>query len=279
MDPPALTGAHALVTGASRGIGAALARAFADAGAAVTVTARTAEPTPGRLEGSLAEVVEEIRGTGGSTAGGPPVLAIAADSTDAGERRRVVDEAIAAQGPVTILVNNAAVTWFAPVASFDDRRFGLMMELQVRAPFHLAQLVLPGMRQAGRGWILNVSSLVARHPAGPPYRGPHGGTVYGMCKAALERFTTGLAAEVHADGIAVNVLSPSRVVPTPGTIHHRLVGRPGQVVEPPERFAAAALALCTGDPATVTGRVTTTDEVLGPDPAVTPAARSAARAR
>jgi citronellol/citronellal dehydrogenase len=87
-----------------------------------------------------------------------------------------------------------------------------------------------------------------------------------MCKAALERFTTGLASEVQADGIAVNVLSPSRVVPTPGTVHHHLVGHPGQVVEPPERFAAAALALCTGDPATVTGRVTTTDEVLGPPP-------------
>ena len=76
-----------------------------------------------------------------------------------------------------------------------------------------------------------------------------------MCKAALERFTTGLAAEVYESGIAVNVLSPAGIVPTPGVMHHQLV-RPGMesFVEPPEVMAEAALVLCTGDPAAVTGR-------------------------
>lgn len=251
-----LNGLHALVTGASRGIGAAIAHSFARAGAMVTLTARTARPTPGRLDGSLAEVRDEIQ------ASGHDAEALPADLTHAEERERVVAQATEARGPITILVNNAAVTWFAPLDTFEDRHWELMFEVQVRAPQHLARLVLPGMRESGRGWILNVSSGAARHPVGPPYQRWFGGTVYGMCKAALERFSTGLASEVHADGIAVNALSPSKVVPTPGTVHHRLVGHPGQEVEPAERFAQAALVLCSGDPTTVTGRVTYTDEVL-----------------
>jgi NAD(P)-dependent dehydrogenase (short-subunit alcohol dehydrogenase family) len=113
------------------------------------------------------------------------------------------------------------------------------------------------MRQRRQGWILNISSLVARHPEGPPYgRGPAGGTVYGMCKAALERFTTGLAAEVAPDNVAVNVLSPSGLVPTPGVVHHGLDRRvPADRTEPVELMAEAAHLLCTGDPATVTGRI------------------------
>jgi NAD(P)-dependent dehydrogenase (short-subunit alcohol dehydrogenase family) len=84
-----------------------------------------------------------------------------------------------------------------------------------------------------------------------------GGTVYGMCKAALERFTTGLAAEVYRDGIAVNALSPSGLVLTPGVLHHKLDQfTPPERVEAVEYITEAAWALCTGDPATLTGRVT-----------------------
>jgi citronellol/citronellal dehydrogenase len=83
-----------------------------------------------------------------------------------------------------------------------------------------------------------------------------GGTVYGMCKAALERFTTGLAAEVHHAGIAVNVLSPSGLVATPGVEMHGLTrGVPAELIESPEDFAEVALWLCTGDPAERTGRI------------------------
>jgi citronellol/citronellal dehydrogenase len=90
-----------------------------------------------------------------------------------------------------------------------------------------------------------------------------GGTVYGMCKAALERFTTGLAAEVWADGIAVNVLSPSGLVATPGVVHHGLNrGVPEDRLEPQEVMAAAAHALCTGDPQALTGKVTYAKPIL-----------------
>jgi citronellol/citronellal dehydrogenase len=242
----------AIVTGASRGIGAAIARRFAAEGAAVAVTARTVDPARSRLPGTIGETVGQIEAAGG-TAG-----AYAADLSDPAARESLVAAVTERLGPVDILVNNAAVTYFTPVADFTARRYALMFEVQVTAPFHLAQLVLPGMRERGRGWILNISSLAARHP-GPDGR-PAGGTVYGMCKAALERFTTGLAAEVHKDGVVVNSLAPNRVVPTPGTLFHKLTTEDDPAAEPPEVIAEAALALCgrTG----LTGRVALSQDLL-----------------
>jgi citronellol/citronellal dehydrogenase len=120
------------------------------------------------------------------------------------------------------------------------------------------------MRESGRGWICNISSGAARHPRIPPAeRAATGvGTVYGMCKAALERFSTGLAAEAYGWGVAVNALSPSRVVPTPGTVFHGLTTEDDPRAEPPEAMAAAALALCSGDPATLTGRIAYSQDLL-----------------
>jgi len=88
-----------------------------------------------------------------------------------------------------------------------------------------------------------------------------GGVVYGMCKAALERLSTGMAAAVYNDGIAVNALSPNLVVPTPGTVLHNLV-RDDRESEDPEVMAEAALALCSGDPAELTGRITYSQDLL-----------------
>src|SRR4029077_6140814 len=172
------------------------------------------------------------------------------------DRARLVGDVERAIGPIDVLVNNAAVTYFEPVADFPEKHFALMFAVQVRAPFELAQLVLPGMCARKNGWILNISSRAAIHPAGPPFTSRPGSTVYGMCKAALERFTTGLAMEVYSDGVAVNVLSPSGLVPTPGVVFPGLTrGVPENRLEAPEIMAEAAYALCTGDPAHLTGRV------------------------
>jgi NAD(P)-dependent dehydrogenase (short-subunit alcohol dehydrogenase family) len=248
-----MDGRVAVVTGASRGIGEAIAKKLAAEGAAVAVTARTVEPGDSKFEGSITETVDAIRAAGGTA------IAIAADLSKQEDRARLVEAAQKELGPIDVLVNNAAVTFFEPVAEFSERHFALMFEVQVRAPFELAQLVLPGMKARRKGWILNISSGAARHPQGPPYTGPRlgNGTVYGMCKAALERFTTGLAAEVFDDGIAVNALSPAGLVATPGVLHHHLV-RPGREgdLEPVEVMAEAAYLLCTGDPTTDTGNVT-----------------------
>ena len=253
MSGEKMDGLVALVTGASRGIGTAIAERFARDGAHVFVTARTVEDGDHVLPGSINATVQSIRDAGGSAE------AIAADLALEDERASIA----ATTGPVDILVNNAAITYFEPVADFTERHYRLMFEVQVRAPFELAQAYLPAMRERGRGWILNISSGAAIHPQGPPYAGGMGGTVYGMCKAALERFTTGLAAEVWSDGIAVNVLSPSGLVLTPGVVHHKLdTFTPKDRQEPVEYMAEAAYALCSGDPKVLTGKVTYAKPIL-----------------
>ena len=254
-----LEGRVAIVTGASRGIGEAIARRFAAEGARVVVSARTEKVWDERFPGTIHETVAAIEMAGGQA------LAIPADLSKSEDRRRLVAETESKVGPIDVLVNNAAVTFFRPVADFSENRYDLMLDVQVRTPFQLAQLVLPGMRERRRGWILNISSGAARHPQGPPYpaRAARGGTVYGMCKAALERFSSGLAAEVNQDGIAVNALSPARVVLTPGVVHHKLVP-PGRedLAEGVEVMAEAALALCTGDPGQLTGRIAYSQPLL-----------------
>ena len=144
----ACEGRVAIVTGASRGIGAAIATRLALEGAHVAVSARTLDPEPGR-SGSLSETVESIAALGGAA------VPLQADISKQDDRTRLVREAEDILGPVDILVNNAAVTWFFPVEEFPEKRFRLMFEVQVRAPFELAQRVLPGMRerQIGRAHV------------------------------------------------------------------------------------------------------------------------------
>ena len=202
-----LAGKVALVTGASRGIGEAIAKRFALEGAKVVISARTVADGEHYLPGTLNRTASDIEGMGGE------VLAVKADLADPQDRQRLIEEARARFGTVDILVNNAAITYFIPVADFPEKRFRLMMDVQVWTPFELSQLVLPDMRERGSGWILNISSHAAIHP--DKTLAGRGGTVYGMCKAALERFTTGLAQELYEEGIGVNVISPG-LVATPG---------------------------------------------------------------
>ena len=250
-----LKGRVALVTGASRGIGEAICARLAQEGARVVASARTAESGESRLPGTLHDTVDRIRAAGGEAS------FIKADLAQAAERERLVEEASALYGPVDILINNAAITYFIPVEDFPEKRFKLMMEVQVYAPFHLSQLVIPGMREKGAGWIVNISSPAGIHPK-QPYGAARGGTVYGMCKAALERFSTGLASEVYSDNIAVNVVSPG-LVDTPGVAVHGLINEATKDrVQPIEYIAEAVYRLASGDPKVVTGRVDYAEPLL-----------------
>jgi citronellol/citronellal dehydrogenase len=257
-------GRVALVTGASRGIGAAIAMRLAEEGAAVAVTARTLEAHPtlfGTLDarptlpGTLNDVVASIK------AHGTKAVAIRADLTDDDARARIVPAVEATLGPVDILINNAAAAFYAPTAELNLRRRRLLFELNVHALVDLAQQVIPSMRAQRQGWIVNISSATSRHPKGPPFdpgiKLGATSTMYGATKAALERITTGLAAEVYDDGIAVNSLAPVAAVRTPGAEAHLgplLDDRP-EIVEPIDLIVESALVLATCDPATVTGRV------------------------
>lgn len=250
-----LDGRVAIVTGASRGIGAEIARRFAAEGARVAVSARTTVAGQSRYEGTIHETVQQIVDAGGTA------VAIACNLARPEDRARLVAETEAQLGPVDVLVNNGAVTWFGAVETFEEKHFRMMFEVQVRAPFELSQLVLPGMRARRWGAIVNISSKGGIHPEGPPFvKGP-GGTVYGMVKAALERFSTGLAAEVHADNVRVNALSPTSIVPTPGVVHHQLLTPERErLIEPVDVMASAALALATDE--RLTGRVAYSQQLL-----------------
>lgn len=252
-----LAGRVAVVTGASRGIGEAIARRLAMDGAKVVVSARTVEQSEHPLPGTITDTVAHIRAAGGEA------HAIKCDIAKPEDRRNLVEETEATYGPIDILVNNAAITYFTPIAQFSDKRMRLMFEVQVFGPLELSQMVLAGMAEKGRGHIIYISSGAAFHPRQPyPPGAARGGTVYGMCKAAMERFSTGFASEVYEQNIAVNAISPG-LVATPGTVLHKLVNDENLDRQSPvEAIAEAVDFLARSEPKAVTGRIDHIEEFM-----------------
>ncbi|MCC6960945.1 MAG: SDR family NAD(P)-dependent oxidoreductase [Dehalococcoidia bacterium] len=254
-----LDGKSVIVTGASRGIGAEIARVFAAEGGRVACIARTLKEGDHVLEGSLEHTVQTIKDAGGEA------TAITADISDYDQCVRAVEQARATYGPIDVLVNNAALTYFIPIKDYPVSKWHRSIGVNFHAPFYFSQLVLQDMLPRKAGSIVNISSGAAIGPGRGPYKGDfgRGGTLYGAEKAALERYTQGLASEVYEDGISVTCVSPSQVVPTPGTVHHHLVtGMDDPRGEHPELMAKSALLLATEPLDKVTGRVTYSQEIL-----------------
>jgi 7-alpha-hydroxysteroid dehydrogenase len=268
-----LQGRAAIVTGASRGLGREIALALASDGAAVTVVGRTENVWDERLPGTIGETVAEIEAAGGRA------LAIRADLLDRDDIARLVGEARDALGPITILVNNAAFTApgrppkpgddtrpkpakahqgdgkadFPPVLGTPLGAYRRHFEIAVFAAYELIQLVCPDMMAARIGSIINVSSVASRLPGDGPYADRSGGVLpgYGGSKAALEHLTSCAAYDLAPHNIAVNALSPSKAIMTPGLSYY---AREFAEVSTAEEFARAAAELVLVDPAAVTGR-------------------------
>jgi len=244
----ALDGRVAMVTGASRGIGAAIARRLGAEGASVAIVARSLEPgSGGHLAGSLAETAQAIEHAGGRA------LPLVADLSDAACNRDALVRATEAElGPVDILVNNAAACFYLSLDDTSERRLRVAYEVNVVTPYLLAKAVVPGMRARGRGWIVNITSAIVDtdHLDSPQQARS---STYAPTKAALDRLTISLATELGSAGIAVNALAPLRAVATEGAT--ALMDLPSELCEPVEVMADAALALCTCDPAVDNGLV------------------------
>jgi NAD(P)-dependent dehydrogenase (short-subunit alcohol dehydrogenase family) len=262
-----LDGKVAIVTGATRGIGKGVAALFAREGAKVVVCGRTRSEGAHVLPGSLDTSVEEIRAAGGAAAG------VVADVSSEEDCARIVQTARHTFGAVDVLVNNAMWTSFTPIAGLPVKRWVRSFAVNVQGPFMLSQLVLPDMIARHGGAIVNVSSNGAIGPGRGPYKGSSeawwdttgipSSTMYGATKAALERFTQGLAEEVYPYGISVSCVAPGVGVATEGNVHFKLFTGPDDPrAEPLSVMADSILLLATEPLDKVTGRVTYSQAIL-----------------
>ncbi|AGB24418.1 short-chain dehydrogenase of unknown substrate specificity [Mycobacterium sp. JS623] len=250
-----LSGRTALVTGSSRGIGRAIAQRLAAEGATVAVTARSYEPSPSMragaaqaIPGTIGETIKLIEEAGGTAFG------VAADLESPGQRERLVDEVLERTGRIDVLVNNAGFADYARIDDMGLETFDRTVEHYVRTPFVLTKAVVPHMRKQGAGWIVNVGSVTGLAPARPyrEYNKTAGDVIYASMKAALHRFTQGVAAELVDANIAVNCVGPSTAVRTPGAAQLIPDTFP---TEPVEYLAETVLAMCHLPAAERTGLV------------------------
>lgn len=240
-----LTGKTAFVAGASRGIGATIAHALAAAGASVAVAARSERAAT--LPGTIGSVAQSIRTQGGRA------LPVACDVTSEDSVNKAVAETVTEFGGIDILVANAGVLWLGPVESTPLKRWQLCLDVNLTGVFLVTKAVIPHVRARGGGSLVAITTTGVGMP---------GSNAYWVSKAAAERLYLGLADDLRPDNIAVNCLSPSRVVLTEGW---QAGGGgfeiPPEMVEPPAAMGRAAVLLAGQDAGGITGTVQRSEEL------------------
>jgi citronellol/citronellal dehydrogenase len=240
-----LQGKVAFIAGASRGIGATIAAALAAEGAAVAVAARSEEQ--GRLPGTIGSVAAAIVEAGGRA------LPVPCDVTSEESVETAVAATVSEFGGIDILVANAGVLWLGPVESTPLKRWQRCLDVNLTGVFLVTKAVIPHVRARGGGSLMAITTTGVGMP---------GANAYWVSKAAAERLYLGLASDLRDDNIAVNCLSPSRVVLTEGwQAGGGGMQVPPEYVEPPEAMGRAAVFLASQDGSGITGTIARSEEI------------------
>jgi citronellol/citronellal dehydrogenase len=243
---PDLHGRVAIVTGASRGIGKALALRLAREGADVVVAAKSEQSTE-RLPGSVHETAGEIRALGRRA------IAVPTDVRDEESSRRMIERAISELGRLDILVNNAGAIWLQPILQTPPKRFDLVMGVNVRAAYIACHYALPHMVKQKWGHVLNMCPRLSTGPS-------PGKVAYMISKLGMAYVALGLAAEHAADNIAGNTLWPRTIIESQASINWNMADR--SQWRTAEIVCDASMALFAQEPHTSTGRQWIDEEAL-----------------
>lgn len=238
----------AIVTGSSRGIGKAIAIGFAKEGADIVVAART-EVESEKLPGTIYKTAQEIQALGRRA------LPVKTDVTDELSINDMVHKALNEFGHIDILVNNAAMSWYAPITETSLKDWELVLRASLTGPFMCIKAVLPTMIEQKSGSIINISSGAADTRIRR-----YTGIIYGVAKAGLDQFTARLAAELGQYNIAVNCLKPDKPIASEGMKARNPKADYSQW-DPPEAMVNPAVLLAAQDAKGITAMVATNEEL------------------
>jgi citronellol/citronellal dehydrogenase len=243
-----LRGKTLFITGASRGIGLAIALRAARDGANVVIAAKTTAPHP-KLPGTIYTAAEEIRAAGGRA------LPVAVDIREEEQVRGAVEAAVAEFGGIDILVNNASAISLTPTAETPMKRFDLMMGINTRGTFLCTQQCLPHLRRAVNPQVLMISPPL---DLSPRWFGPH--VAYSIAKYGMSLCVLGMAEEFRPWGIGVNALWPRTIIATAAL--QVIPGAPVERARKPEIMADAAWHVLTRESRARTGEFLLDETVL-----------------
>jgi citronellol/citronellal dehydrogenase len=235
-----------VVTGASRGIGKALALRLAQEGADIVIAAKSEQSTD-RLPGSIHETADAIRALGRRA------LAVHTDVRDEDAIRNMVERTVAEFGRLDILVNNAGAIWTQPILQTPPKRYDLMMGVNVRATYIACYYALPHMVKQQWGHVLNMCPRLSSEPS-------PGKVAYMISKLGMARIAIGLAAEHLKDNVAANALWPRTIIESQASINWSMADR--SQWRTPEILCDASLAIVGQQPRTSTGRQWIDEEAL-----------------